>query len=103
MTSPTDTQVSPQQLEAIAKKANWEQAKIVYAEEIEKLLISARLDENKMYLQETNRHYFPAGPDDPHIPVVQFHERMTELQQQIEVKDKGNKEEYRRQTKAFLL
>ena len=79
----TTTQLSPQQLEVIAKKANWEQAKIVYAGEIGKLLISARIDENKMYLHETDRHYYPSSPDDPYIPLVQFDRRIAELTKPI--------------------
>ena len=40
----------------------------------------ARIDENQMYIRELSRHYYPAGPDEPHIPLVQFHERIAELE-----------------------
>ena len=44
-----------------------------------KQIAKARISENEMYLQEADRHYFPAGPNDPYIPLVQFHERIGEL------------------------
>ena len=39
----------------------------------------ARIDENNMYIKELTRHHFPAGRGEPHIPLVQFHERIAEL------------------------
>ena len=42
-------------------------------------IAKARINENEMYMQEADRHYFPAGPNDPYIPLVQFHERIGEL------------------------
>lgn len=46
---------------------------------IQQEIAKARIDENEMYMQEAGRHYFPAGPNDPYIPLVQFHERIGEL------------------------
>ena len=40
----------------------------------------ARIDENRLYLQGVERHYFPASPSDPYIPLVQFSERIEALQ-----------------------
>lgn len=52
-----------------------------------RVALEARLDENNMYIRELTRHYFPSGPSNPHIPLVQFHERIAELKaQQEEVK-----------------
>ena len=41
--------------------------------------LEARIDENNMYIRELTRHYFPSGPSEPHIPLVQFHERIAAL------------------------
>ena len=46
--------------------------------------LETRLDENNMYIRELTRHYFPSGPDEPYIPLVQFHERIAELRAQQE-------------------
>ena len=46
--------------------------------------LEARIDENNMYIRELTRHYFPSGPSEPHIPLVQFHERIAELKAQQE-------------------
>lgn len=54
---------------------NWDKALDFIQQEIAK----ARIDENEMYMQEADRHYFPAGMSDPYIPLVQFHERIGEL------------------------
>ena len=52
-----------------------------------RVALEARIDENNMYIRELTRHYFPSGPGKPHIPLVQFHERIAELKaQQEEVK-----------------
>lgn len=45
----------------------------------ERELVEARIDENNMYIKETERHYFPSGLNEPHIPLVQFYERISEL------------------------
>ena len=47
----------------------------------------ARTEENSMYIKEVTRHYFPSGPSEPHIPLVQFHERIAELKQELESYD----------------
>lgn len=47
----------------------------------ERELVEARVDENNMYIKELTRHYFPAGPSERHIPLVQFHERIAQLKQ----------------------
>ena len=44
-----------------------------------RVALEARLDENNMYIRELTRHYFPSSPSEPHIPLVQFHERIAEL------------------------
>lgn len=44
-----------------------------------RVAMEARLDENNMYIRELTRHYFPSSPSEPHIPLVQFHERIAEL------------------------
>ena len=41
--------------------------------------LEARIDENNMYIRELTRHYFPSSPSEPHIPLVQFYERIAEL------------------------
>ena len=41
--------------------------------------LQARTDENRLYLQGVERHYFPASPSDPYIPLVQFSERIEAL------------------------
>ena len=46
--------------------------------------LQARIEENSMYIKEVTRHYFPSGPSEPHIPLVQFHERIAELKQELE-------------------
>lgn len=46
----------------------------------EALAIEERIKENQLYLTEKNRHYYPASPIDPYIPLVQFAERISELQ-----------------------
>ena len=46
--------------------------------------LEARIDENNMYIRELTRHYFPSGPNEPYIPLVQFHERIYELKAQQE-------------------
>ena len=51
---------------------------------IKELVAEARLDENNMYIRELTRHYFPSSPSEPHIPLVQFHERIAELKAQQE-------------------
>ena len=45
----------------------------------ERVALEARINENNMYIRELPRHYFPSGPGEPHIPLVQFHERIAEL------------------------
>ena len=49
-----------------------------------RVALEARLDENNMYIRELTRHYFPSSPSEPHIPLVQFHERIAELKAQQE-------------------
>ena len=51
---------------------------------IKELVAEARLNENNMYIRELPRHYFPSGPGEPHIPLVQFHERIAELKAEKE-------------------
>ena len=51
---------------------------------IKELVAEARINENNMYIRELPRHYFPSGPGEPHIPLVQFHERIAELKAQQE-------------------
>ena len=51
---------------------------------IKELVAEARINENNMYIRELTRHYFPSGPGEPHIPLVQFHERIAELKAQQE-------------------
>ena len=46
--------------------------------------LEARIDENNMYIRELTRHYFPSAPGEPHIPLIQFHERIAELKAQQE-------------------
>ena len=46
--------------------------------------LEARIDENNMYIRELTRHYFPSSPSEPHIPLVQFYERIAELKAQQE-------------------
>lgn len=42
-------------------------------------MLEARIAENNMYIKELTRHHFPAGLKVPHIPLVQFYERIDEL------------------------
>lgn len=49
-----------------------------------RVALEARIDENNMYIRELTRHYFPSSPSEPHIPLVQFHERIAELKAQQE-------------------
>ena len=51
-----------------------------------RVALEARINENNMYIRELTRHYFPSGPGEPHIPLVQFHERIAELKAQQEGK-----------------
>ena len=51
---------------------------------IKELVLEARIDENNMYIRELTRHYFPSGPGEPHIPLIQFHERIAELKAEKE-------------------
>ena len=51
---------------------------------IKELVAEARINENNMYIRELPRHYFPSGPGEPHIPLVQFHERIAELKAEKE-------------------
>lgn len=44
-----------------------------------RVALEARIDENNMYIRELTRHYFPSSPSEPHIPLVQFYERIAEL------------------------
>ena len=46
--------------------------------------LEARINENNMYIRELTRHYFPSGYGEPHIPLVQFHERIAELKAEKE-------------------
>ena len=45
--------------------------------------VEQRVDENNMYIRELTRHYFPSSPSEPHIPLVQFHERIAELKREL--------------------
>ena len=49
-----------------------------------RVALEARINENNMYIRELTRHYFPSGPGEPHIPLVQFHERIAELKAEKE-------------------
>jgi hypothetical protein len=49
---------------------------------LDDFVLNAKITENKMYLTQTTRHYFPAGVNDPHIPVAQFNERIEELEKE---------------------
>ena len=49
-----------------------------------RVALEARINENNMYIRELPRHYFPSGPGEPHIPLVQFHERIAELKAEKE-------------------
>ena len=49
-----------------------------------RVALEARINENNMYIRELPRHYFPSGPGEPHIPLVQFHERIAELKAEQE-------------------
>ena len=51
---------------------------------IKELVAEARINENNIYIRELPRHYFPSGPGEPHIPLVQFHERIAELKAEKE-------------------
>ena len=62
----------------------WHETKQAITSLIQELVAEARLDENNMYIRELTRHYFPSGPSEPHIPLVQFHERIAELKAQQE-------------------
>ena len=56
---------------------------------IKELVAEARINENNMYIRELPRHYFPSGPGEPHIPLVQFHERIAELKAEKEEEEDG--------------
>lgn len=50
----------------------------LFISELQKAVREARIAENTMYLTERDRHYF-SSPDERHIPLVQFEERIKEL------------------------
>lgn len=68
-------------LEALSSGLTEAIQKLITADR-KRVALEARLDENDMYIRESTRHYFPSGPDEPHIPLVQFHERIYELKAQ---------------------
>ena len=62
----------------------WHEIMQLITAERKRAELEARLDENNMYIRELTRHYFPSSPSEPHIPLVQFHERIAELKAQQE-------------------
>ena len=67
----------------VTKEAKRRLAQLITADR-KRVALEARINENNMYIRELPRHYFPSGPGEPHIPLVQFHERIAELKAQQE-------------------